>query len=202
MFLTRNKHSLYQKTKKLIVSKRGYKRPLAYMMWRLKRLPGTPVFIARGLAIGIAINFWPILFTHLIFGYLICRMLKGSVIAMAIGTLAGNPWTFAIVYPIMYKMGKILLGLNPIHSEQSLDSAEEVASRLWPIESWHGFVVAVQEIFIPMVLGGFLLGLPITILTFYVTRNAVEVYQQQRRKHLLKKFEDVEHDIEQVTPKS
>jgi uncharacterized protein len=197
MFLTRDKTSLYKKTQKLLVAKRGYKRPFAYMIWRLKRLPGTPEFIARGLAIGIAINFWPILFTHLVFGYLLCRLMRGSILAMAVGTLAGNPWTFAVVYPIMYKIGKILLGLNPIHSERSLDSAEEVASRLWPIESWPGFVHALQEIFFPMMLGGFLLGLPVTILTFYATRNAVRVYQTQRRKHLLRKFEDVEHDIEE-----
>lgn len=166
------------------------------MIWRLKRLPGTPVFIARGFAIGVAINFWPILYTHLFFAYLLCLVFSGSLLAMFIGTLLGNPLTFAIVYPLMYKVGKIMMGLRPVHSENSLDSAEEVFSKIWPIESWHKLWLVFQEILFPMMIGGFLIGLPITIASYYLARNAIRVYQVQRRLHLIKKFEKVEHDIE------
>ena len=175
-------------------------RSLHYFIWRVKRLPGTPEFIARGFAIGVAINFWPVLFTHLIFGYLFCMLLEGSLLSMFIGTLIGNPWTFAIVYPIMYKIGKVILGLKPIHAERSIDAAAGVWDKIWPIESWHSLVTAFQHVLWPMMIGGFLLGLPCTLFSFYLARNAIRVYHGQKRRSLLKKFEIAEHDIESPHP--
>lgn len=208
MFLQRNKPSFLSQFKKLAVPQRGfkdgYKRAAYYFIWRLKRLPGTPVFIARGFAIGVAINFWPILFTHLLFGYIFCRLLKGSLLAMFIGTLLGNPWTFAIVYPINYKIGKIMLGLRPTHSERAIGSAADLWNKIWPIESFatsmHNLGIIFQEILFPLMIGGFFVGLPVTLLSYYLTRNIIQVYQAQRRRMLLKKFEAVEHDIEDIQP--
>lgn len=210
MFLRRSKLPIGQRILKAILPDRGvrqgYKRAAYYFLWRLKRLPGTPVFIARGFAIGVAVNFWPILFTHLLFGYIFCRLIRGSLLSMFIGTLLGNPWTFALVYPVMYKIGKIMLGLRPTHSEHAIDSAAGIWSRIWPIHSFeasmHSIAIAFQEILFPLMIGGFLLGLPVTIFSFYLMRNMIEVYQSQRRRHLLKKFEAVEHDIETPHPEN
>jgi uncharacterized protein (DUF2062 family) len=202
MFLRRKKVPLGRRIRHILSPKRGYKRAIKrtfkYIVWRLKRLPGTPEFIARGFAIGIAVNFWPVLFTHLIFGYMFCMLLDGSLLAMFIGTLAGNPWTFAIVYPLMYKIGKVLLGLKPIHAERSIDAAAGVWDKIWPIESWHSLSMAFQHVLWPMIIGGFLLGLPFTLLAYYLGRNAIKVYQMQHRRNLLKKFEKVEQEIQAV----
>lgn len=204
MFLRRKKLSIPQQVKKFAAPdkgyQQGYKRLIAYFAWRIKRLPGTPEFIAKGFSIGVAINFWPLLFTHLFFGYILCRVFKGSLIAMFIGTLFGNPWTFAIVYPLMYKLGKIMLGLRPRHAAHAIDSAGEVWSMIWPVESWHNLAVAFQEFFLPMMIGGFLLGLPCALFAYYLARNGISVYQSQRRKILLKRFEAVEREIEQPQP--
>lgn len=201
MFLRRQKPALYQRIKLTLRPAKGYSRIWPYLVWRVKRLPGTPEFIAMGLAIGVGINFWPLLFTHLVIGYIFCRLLKGSVIAMFIGTLLGNPWTFAIVYPIMYRIGKVVLGaknLHHRHSELVVQSMETLWSRIWPIESWQNFVIIFQELFLPLVIGGFLLGLPCILVTYYMTRKALHTYQEQKRKALLNKFDTVEEEIETV----
>jgi len=202
MFLRRKKLTLGRRIRRIFSPKRGYKRAIKrgvhYIFWRLKRLPGTPEFIARGFAIGIAVNFWPVLGTHLVLGYLFCQALGGSLLAMFIGTLFGNPWTFAIVYPLMYKIGKVLLGLKPTHAERSIDAATNVWDKIWPIESWHSLSMLIQHVLWPMSIGGFLLGLPATLFAFYLGRNAIKVYHLQHRRNLLKKFERVEHDIETV----
>lgn len=117
---------------------------------------------------------------------------------MFIGTLVGNPWTFAIVYPLMYKIGKVLLGLKPIHAERSIDAATNIWDKIWPIESWHSLSMLVQHVLWPMVIGGFLLGLPCTLLAYYLARNAIKVYHAQHRRNLIKKFERVEQDIDVV----
>lgn len=181
---------------------KGYTRIWHYLVWRVKRLPGTPEFIAMGLAIGVGINFWPFLFTHLVTGYLLCRLLKGSVLAMFIGTFLGNPWTFAVVYPIMFRIGKVLLGARMFHPQHSdaevVRSVENIWDKVWPIESWHTLSTIFQELFLPLMLGGFLLGLPCVLATYYLTRNALRAYQDQRRKNLLAKFDAVEEEIETI----
>jgi uncharacterized protein len=197
MFLRRDKRPLKQQIKHAISPANGYRRAIEYVVIRLKRRPGTPEYIAKGFAIGVAINYWPILFTHLIFGYILCRMLRGDLIAMVIGTLLGNPWTFAIVYPLSYKLGKTLLGMRPSHSADKIDTVSEVWAQIWPVKSMDSLAIAFQEIIIPMILGGFLLALPSAILGYYVAKNAVNVYQLQRRRKLTKKFEAVEAEIEQ-----
>ncbi len=200
LFKRRLQLSLYQRTKGVVNPEKGYARAWHYLVWRVKRRPGTPEFIARGFAIGAAINFWPILFTHFICGIVLCWIFGGDLIAMFIGTLLGNPWTFAIVYPLMYKIGKILLGLRPIHQETSLDTVEEVWAKIWPIESWDSLLNAFREVIFPMMLGGFLLGLPCALLAYFIARNTVRVYQAQRRKLIMKRFDSVETEIEKNNP--
>lgn len=205
MFLSREKHHWRKRARRYIAPcggyRRFYKRAFNYIVLRLKRRPGSPEYIAKGFAIGVAINFWPILFTHFICGFVICRLIAADILAMFIGTMLGNPWTFAIVYPLMYKLGKTLLGMRPRHRAESLDSIEEVWAQIWPIKSLDNLYFAFHEIILPMMLGGFLLALPAGILGYYIARNAVRVYQAQRRRSLTRKFDDLEAEIESIPGK-
>jgi len=196
LFRRRAKKKFWLKIQHAIHPQKGWKRAFHYVLLRLKRLQGTPEYIARGFAIGVAINYWPILFTHLIFGFILCRMLKGNLISMFIGTLLGNPWTFAIVYPLSYKLGKVFLGLRPSHNLTSLDSAEEIWSRIWPVHSWDQLEIAFQDVILPMIIGGGLLAIPSALVGFYVVRNAIRVYRAQRRKKLQRHFDGNEADLE------
>lgn len=184
----------------MITPTKGYKRALDYIMWRLKRIPGTPDYIARGFAIGMAVNFWPILFTHLIIGWIFCRVFRGDFIAMFIGTLFGNPWTFAVVYPLTYRLGKALLGLRPTHNPAAIDSAEEIWKQLWPVTSWDKIQLAFENILFPMMIGGFLLAVPVALMAYYLVRNVTDLYQTQRRKNLRASFDSVEAEIERNNP--
>jgi uncharacterized protein (DUF2062 family) len=200
LFKRREQPPVKDRLKEFVSPKRGHRRAFDYIVWRLKRRPGTPEYIAKGFAIGIAINYWPILFTHLIIGWVFCRILKGDLIAMFIGTLAGNPWTFAIVYPLTYRMGKTLLGLRPVHNPAAIDSAEEIWKQLWPVKSWDQIIIAFDNVLIPMMIGGFLLALPSAIFAYYVARNAVRLYHVQKQHRLRKKFDSVEAEIEKGNP--
>jgi len=196
MFKRRKKLSFLRKLKKNFSSRKKIKRSFKYLLWRLKRLPGTPEYIATGFAIGMAVNFWPVLFTHLILGYLLARLLKGDLIAMLIGTLFGNPWTFAVVYPLMYKLGKVALGVKNRHRAEAFTSIDAVWHEIWPVKSWHSLNVAFHEVLLPMGIGGFLLGLPCVLASYYIVRNLVSVYRAQRRKALIADFHKTEHEIE------
>ncbi len=88
----------------------GWGRASRYIAHRVRRLPGTPYRIAAGLASGAAISFTPFIGLHFVFGALLALLLRGSVVASAIGTAVGNPWTFAIIWPATYSLGHWLIG--------------------------------------------------------------------------------------------
>lgn len=198
LFRRRDKKPFWLNIRHAIQPQKGWKRVMLYFVFRLKRLQGTPEFIARGFAFGVAINFWPILFTHLIGGYLLCRLFKGNLISMFIGTLLGNPWTFAIVYPLSYKLGKVFLGLRPYHNPHSIDSSEEIWARLWPIHDWHQLNIVFNDLILPLTIGGVMLGIPSALFGYFVVRNTLRIYQAQRRKRLQRHFDDVEAEIEHI----
>lgn len=196
LFRRRDKKPFWLQVRHAIHPQKGWKRAFYYILLRLKRLQGSPEFIARGFAFGMAINYWPILFTHLIGGFILCRLFKGNLIAMFIGTLFGNPWTFAIVYPLSYKLGKAFLGLRPHHNPAAIDSAAEIWDKIWPIHSWDQLEIAFQDMILPMIIGGFLLAIPSALASYYIVRNAIRVYRAQRRKHLMQDFDEVEEAVE------
>lgn len=196
MFKRRQKLSFARRVRYFISPQRGFKRSFHYLRWRLRRLPGTPEGIARGFAIGVGINFWPVLFTHIPLGYVIAKLLRGNVIAMIAGTMLGNPWTFATVYPLMYKLGKAVQGTHSIHHPRVFDSIDKIWDMLVQIQSWNDMEIVFHQLLLPMGIGGFLLGLPCVLAAYYLVRNSVRVYRLQRRKILLRKFYTDEHDIE------
>lgn len=198
LFRRRAKKPFWTNVRHTIQPQKGWKRVLTYFIFRLKRLQGTPEFIARGFAFGVAINFWPILFTHLIGGYVLCRLFKGNLISMFIGTLLGNPWTFAIVYPLSYKLGKVFLGLRPSHNPNSIDSSEEIWARLWPIHDWQQLNIVFHDLILPLLIGGVMLGIPSALFGYFVVRNTLRIYQAQRRKRLQRHFDAVEAEIEHI----
>src|SRR5690606_4469057 len=111
----------------------------------------------------------------------------------------GNPASFAIVWPIMYRIGKAFLGfhiMRPVSSDEVMLATERALDHIWPIESWERLGMVFHELFLPLFLGGFLLGLPCVLVTYYVTRNALRVYQDKKRQRLLRRFDEVEAEIE------
>lgn len=105
MFKRRKIRSLRQRLRDIFWPSMTWKRIRAYYSHRMGRLPGTPYYIAAGLATGVAVSFTPFIGFHLILGALVCWMLRGSIVAMLIGTVVGNPWTFPLIWFITYYVG-------------------------------------------------------------------------------------------------
>lgn len=88
----------------------GWKRYGCYLLLRLKRLNGTPKEIAAGVACGVAISFTPFVGLHLVLGALTAWLVNGNILASAIGTLIGNPWTFPFIWISVLYTGRYFLG--------------------------------------------------------------------------------------------
>ena len=84
----------------------NYKRTI---ISKLVSIKATPYEIAAGFACGVAISFTPFVGFHLMLATITSFIIRGSVVASWVGTIAGNPWTFAFIWPATLYMGRWFL---------------------------------------------------------------------------------------------
>ena len=88
----------------------GWRRVATYWAHKLKRLQGSPYAIACGFACGAAVSFTPLIGFHFILAAVLAWALRGNIIASAIGTAVGNPWTFPFIWAGIIWLGTMILG--------------------------------------------------------------------------------------------
>lgn len=90
----------------------GLKRAWTYLMHRMFRIDDTSYSIAAGLASGAAISFTPFIGFHFVLAALLAWLIRGNIIASALGTLIGNPWTIPFFCIWTYEAGRWILGVG------------------------------------------------------------------------------------------
>jgi uncharacterized protein (DUF2062 family) len=146
----------------------GLVRALKYVAYRVRRLPGTPQSIAAGFACGAAVSFTPFLGLHFALGAGLAFLVGGNVIASAIGTAIGNPWTFPFIWSWIYTLGCWILGKD---ENAALPGN---LSLMWIFEHpW--------QVLYPMVVGGLPTAIVAWVIFFWPCYKAVQRYQDVRR---------------------
>ena len=82
------------------------------LLAKLKSIKASPYSIAAGCACGVAISFTPFVGFHLALATITAFIIRGNIFASWVGTVAGNPWTFAFIWPATLYTGRKLLGLE------------------------------------------------------------------------------------------
>lgn len=114
MFKRREKPSLLKKIKNFLWPEGGWKRYGQYLLLRLNRLKGTPDEIAAGVACGVAVSFTPFVGFHFVLAAVTAWLVRGNILASAIGTAAGNPWTFPFIWISVLYTGRKILGMDAV----------------------------------------------------------------------------------------
>ncbi len=158
MFRRRVPLPTYRRILELVWPRAGWHRASAYLGHRLGRLPGTPYRVAAGFACGAAISFTPFLGFHFAGAALLALFLRGSLLASALGTLVGNPWTFPVIWAWIYTLGIWLLGgsataenLARLNMQYIIDNPlavlwhMSVGGILTAVAAWFGFYWPVRR---------------------------------------------------------
>ena len=173
-----------------------------YVAHRLKRLPGTPGRIAAGFACGIAMSFTPFVGFHFILAALLALIIRGNFIASAVGTAAGNPWTFPFIWFWIYEFGRWILGIengSAVIAEGDGFSAlfGELLKSFWTLALEgrlpEGMTTSylgenLLNVFWPMVVGGVPTAFLSWFLVFFPIRAMVRRYQFRRRRSMLRRL--------------
>ena len=161
---------LWRKVKEFFWPAMGPKRYALYLARRTQRLRASGHAVAAGIASGAAVSIFPFVGFHFILGFVLAFFTRGSMLAAAIGTAFGNPFTFPIIFSATYNLGRLLLPGDQAAAEALLedtdmsemvgDMAAEGFGGIWPV-------------FQAMIVGAIPLSI-LTYLTFYtVTRILV-----------------------------
>lgn len=130
----------------------GFRRAWSFQLLRLSRLKACPHKISLGFAAGAFASFLPLVGLHFLLAAAIAYILRGNIIASAVGTVVGNPFTFPMIWYGTYKVGVVFTG-----------SAVPAASPHAPVQAGldtasSGLWQTMGEAFWPMFIGAVPLG--------------------------------------------
>ena len=168
LFSRREAEPVLERLRNALWPRRSWGRSLRYAQLRLGRLDASPHSVALGLAIGVFAAFQPILGFQMLFAGAAAWLLRASVGAALIGTFAGGPVTWPIMWLASYHLGAFLTGATHSVSLSELWSALMGLSALAgpdPGSSTAGKLA--WQILQPLAVGAVPVGL-LAAATFYV----------------------------------
>ncbi len=182
LFGRRRSPNWREKLRGALWPKRGIMRPFVYLAKRLPRLSATPHAIAAGFASGAACSFTPLLGFHFLLSFIVAFIVRGNMLAAALGTVVGNPLTFPFIFAATYETGRWLFSF--LDSEKMPDSvaiesqSEELIERglfsvdldqLWPVLT-------------TMSVGAIPLGIIVFGVSYVAVRSSVVSMQRARAR--------------------
>ena len=168
LFRRREKPGRWARVRRFLWPRMGWRRVARYWTFKLKRLQGSPYAIACGFACGASVSFTPFIGFHFVLAAVLAWMLRGNVIASAIGTAIGNPWTFPFIWAGIIWLGTTILGY-----ERGQELPEELTI---------GIIFEEPEtVMLPMLVGGVPAAAVVWIAFFLPIHRIVTNYQHHRR---------------------
>ncbi|MGC6485249.1 MAG: DUF2062 domain-containing protein [Candidatus Puniceispirillales bacterium] len=125
--------------------RKGIKRGWIYLLMRMLRLRSTDYALAAGFASGVFASFTPLIGAHILISCAVAWLIRGNMLMSVIGTAVGNPWTFPLIWALIYSVGSLIIGVDPV-----LQDVSGV--------TYTTFLEAPGTVFISMIVGGVVTG--------------------------------------------
>jgi uncharacterized protein (DUF2062 family) len=141
---------------------------------RFLKIRGKPREIALGFALGVLIGLTPTMGIQTPLAVLIAALLKWSKLGGAAGVWITNPLTAPFIYSATYLVGTRILG-NGSLLEMPADAGFDVLKEL---------LLRAPQVFLTLLLGGIVIGLPLALGAYYLSFLAVSRYQEKIKRRL------------------
>ncbi len=181
MFKRRAARPVFAKIASLFWPKMGWRRAFSYYWHRLKRIPGTPESIAMGFACGAGASMLPLMGFHFLLSAFFAWVFRGSIIASAIGTAVGNPWTFPFIWLGTFELGKLVLQIDTeVVGERPFRTMFE--GLYSSVRNFDGgmFVDQVLPTFLPMLLGSLPVAIVAGVVSYFVVLKPIRTVHKIR----------------------
>ena len=184
MFKRRTPKTLVQKIKGFFWPSIGWRRSGAYTMHRLARMPGSAYSIAGGFACGAAMSFTPLVGLHFIFAAILAWIIRTNILAAAIGTAVGNPWTFPFIWTWLYQSGSWLTSSD---RPEGMEPPEFTVLFGHMMEGFIRFdmqylMETAGPVFWPMLVSSIPTGIVVWLVFYLTLKYMVRGYQKRRQR--------------------
>jgi uncharacterized protein len=175
--LNNRKPNHFKNSKLYLLLKKAYTRFL--------KIRGEPKEIALGFSVGIFIGMTPAMGFHTVIAVFIVTLFKGNKISAALAVWITNPFTAPFIYSITYFVGAKAMGLTRVYKLSDVLSSS----------TFIDIFKKTPEIFGAMTIGGFIIGIPLSLISYYFIYYTISKYQneikmrvvEQKLKHAIKK---------------
>ena len=200
MFRRRDTRPVHRLIADALWPRGGWSRAVQYVQLRLRRLPGTPEEIGRGVFAGIFVVFTPFFGLHFILAALLAKLLRGRILAALLATFVGNPLTYVPIAVLSLRLGYVMLGIPrpPGLTRDVFGHFGAASTDLWhnlkaifspDRAEWDTLIVLWQTVFLPWTVGGLLPGIVFGLAGYYLSVPVIRAYQTRRTARLRKKME-------------
>ncbi|MDO5632725.1 MAG: DUF2062 domain-containing protein [Paracoccus sp. (in: a-proteobacteria)] len=206
----RKPRSYGQMASNIVYPRGGWRRAALYVMHRMQRLPDQPHRIGRGFAAGVYVSFTPLFGLHFLLAAAIAWLIRGNIIASALGTFVGNPVTFPLIAVISIGLGRYLLGVPGDLSPQMIFyEFSSATGQLWhnfqslfgpETAHWDRLSVFYYNLFLPYTVGGLIIGIPVALAFHYLTVPIFRAYQRRRSKAMAKRIARATRNAQKMAP--
>lgn len=129
---------------------------------------------------------------HFILAAVFAWLIRGNLIASALGTFVGNPITFPFIWAATYQTGHWVLQSQATHEDAPAlgVASARIFSSIWKLD-WDAALTALSNIWFPvlypMTVGGMLIGPLVAIPIYFATRRGALLFRESRRNKLISK---------------
>jgi len=165
--------------------RRSFKKLARRGLHSIVSLHGSPEAIAMGAAIGVFVAFTPTVGFQMLIGALLATLVGANRPAAVIPAWITNPITIPPIFALTYWVGRLMLGGPDV---------SEVYGRLVDVVRGFGqlnfyaihehlleFLKIGVEVYVPMMVGGVLVGAVCGGITYPLALRAVRTYRRSRR---------------------
>jgi uncharacterized protein (DUF2062 family) len=169
LFRRRTPETLTERVRVCLWPRVSWRRSARYFLKRTLRLSGSPYAVAMGCAAGAFASFTPFLGLHIVIAMTITWLLRGNLLAAALGTFVGNPLSFPFIWAGTYEVGHFIRhgGSSPAPDLLTHSSLVKSFDQLLPLVE-------------PMLIGAIPLGLAAGAIMYFIVYRAVLVYRVAR----------------------
>lgn len=183
LFKRRSSPTRLEQARVMLWPRRSFARSAQYFLKRVLRVNATPYAIGIGVACGAFASFTPLIGLHFLVAFGVTYVLRGNMIAAALGTAVGNPLTFPLIWASTFRVGRAILG-EPVHSDHAPQLHTLNGPSDFTLEAVTGFIDRVWPVIKPMLVGSVPLGLTCALTLYVMTYFAVLGCQKARDKRM------------------
>tara|TARA_B110000027_G_scaffold47426_1_gene52053 strand:- start:1150 stop:1497 length:348 start_codon:yes stop_codon:yes gene_type:complete len=114
------------------------------------------------------VSFTPLLGLHFFLAVIFAFLIRGNFIASLLGTAIGNPISFPFIWGLIYNIGAF------VTSKSSINLQSKISVDLILNETY--------EVFIPMLIGGAIIAIPVWLLTYFIMYSLIASYKKTKKK--------------------